>query len=851
MSIDRLLARFSIQTKVIVFIVPLIGGIIAMAAINLYTGSLLGGRLMGTSASIESLSGFKQTYSGMTEFLQDQNAEKRAIVMQSLDDQLARMEDILAFADTDEQSQAIARSRATAEALRGDVDRLWQLQEQELAVRDRFGLTLAEIGGLRTRLEDTIATVGKSLADAEAEAKSMLRSAEQLGNGAQTVVTISSSISGAQTPEAAFAAASGLRPDIETMLETLPPAVPSTQPAVRSLIEDNMAALLATMDAGVTGQPGMIELQKYANALRPTGIKLQGLAAQVARQATVKFGELDQPILEGQEIIAAARGVLARLASLELSIVRFMGEPSEIAGSDLSQEAAALSETLAGIDGTGAAPVINAAVGPDWAGQAQAVPALVAELTGLEQAHTDAFAEASGRIDEAWNGIVAFAGHQQQGAEAVQDRASDITLSAVAGGITFGLLAAFLLVTALKGPIIRLVSAMRGVASGDLDVDVTDSARADEIGEMARALDIFKHNALDKIRIESESEDERHRADELRRLTDTEKAEADRQLSFAVQSLGAALRNLARGNLVTAIDTPFAGDLDALRLDFNESVERMRAALIDIRTNAVSIEADSAQLRTAADDLARRTEQQAASLEQTASAVEEISATVHTASERATDTDRLAQEASHDARESGAVVGRAVDAMGRIEEASENIGRIIGVIDEIAFQTNLLALNAGVEAARAGEAGKGFAVVAQEVRDLAGRSATAAREIKQLIEQSGTEVRSGVALVGETGEAITRIIARIENISGHVSAMATASREQSAGLDEVNTAVGRMDKMTQQNAAMVEETNAASHALATEAAALNELVGRFRLDADGARALARPAPAHPGSSRAA
>ncbi|MEQ8480879.1 MAG: methyl-accepting chemotaxis protein [Hoeflea sp.] len=851
MSIDRLLARFSIQTKVIVFIVPLIGGIIAMAAINLYTGSLLGGRLLGTSASIESLSGFKQTYAGMTEFLRDQNAEKRAAVMQSLDDQLARMETIIALADTAEQSQAISRSRATAEALRGDVDRLWQLHERESAVRDSFGLSLAEIGEVRAGLEETIQTVGQSLADAEAEAKSMLRSAEKLGNGAQTVVAISSSISGAQTPEAAFEAARGLRPEIETMLETLPPAVPSNQPAVRSLIEDNMAALLATMDSGVTGQPGMIELQKYANALRPTGIKLQGLAAQVARQATVKFGELDQPILEGQQIIAAGREFLARLATLELSIVRFLGEPSGAAATGLSASVAALSDTLTGIGETGAAPVINAAIGPDWAGHAEAIPAMAAELTGLEQAHTDAFAEASGRIDEAWNGIVAFAGHQQQGAETVQDRASGITLSAVAGGIAFGLVAAYLLISALKGPIIRLVRAMREVASGDLDVDVADSARADEIGEMARALDIFKRNSLDKIRIETESEDARHRADELRRLTDTEKAEADRQLSFAVQSLGAALRNLARGDLVTAIDTPFGGDLDALRLDFNESVERMRAALIDIRTNAVSIEADSAQLRTAADDLARRTEQQAASLEQTASAVEEISATVHTASERATDTDRLAREASHDARESGAVVGRAVDAMGRIEEASENIGRIIGVIDEIAFQTNLLALNAGVEAARAGEAGKGFAVVAQEVRDLAGRSASAARDIKTLIEQSGAEVRSGVALVGETGEAITRIIARIENISGHVSAMATASREQSTGLDEVNTAVGRMDKMTQQNAAMVEETNASSHALATEAAALNELVGRFRLDAEGGAASAGRTSADSGSVRAA
>ncbi|MCY1484999.1 Methyl-accepting chemotaxis protein IV [compost metagenome] len=195
----------------------------------------------------------------------------------------------------------------------------------------------------------------------------------------------------------------------------------------------------------------------------------------------------------------------------------------------------------------------------------------------------------------------------------------------------------------------------------------------------------------------------------------------------------------------------------------------------------------------------------------------------------------MVNEAKHSAAQSAAVVRNAVDAMGRIEQASSEIGQITNVIDEIAFQTNLLALNAGVEAARAGDAGKGFAVVAQEVRELAQRAASAAKDIKSLISKSGSEVATGVRLVQETGSALGEIEDRVLKINDHIHSIATAAREQSTGLSEVSTAVNQMDQVTQQNAAMVEEANAATHKLSAEANNLANLIAYFKVDNTVAR----------------
>ena len=325
--------------------------------------------------------------------------------------------------------------------------------------------------------------------------------------------------------------------------------------------------------------------------------------------------------------------------------------------------------------------------------------------------------------------------------------------------------------------------------------------------------------------------------EEKRLAAEAERQAAQDHQNQAMDALAAALDRLAGGDLTVSFDAPVAPEFEKLKTDFNRTVTRLAETMTGVAEAASGIQVGADEISQASDDLSHRTEHQAASLEETTAALSELTGSVKRMAGDAKQASTVASKTRQEADQSQSVVGETVVAMSAIEENSKQIGSIIGVIDEIAFQTNLLALNAGVEAARAGEAGKGFAVVASEVRALAQRSAHAAKDIKSLIGAASSQVTTGVQLVGQTGEALQRITTSVVEIDQLIADIARTASEQSGGLAEVNAAIGQMDQVTQQNAAMVEEATAASHSLRGETHRLADLVASFKL---AARAWAPP-----------
>ncbi|KQR69388.1 methyl-accepting chemotaxis protein [Rhizobium sp. Leaf341] len=435
---------------------------------------------------------------------------------------------------------------------------------------------------------------------------------------------------------------------------------------------------------------------------------------------------------------------------------------------------------------------------------------------------------------EAVDRLTEAANQSMTNIESFADRQDSVySISALTGGaasLSLFLAGLWVIRRCAVTPLSAFATYMGRLAEGDYSKDVPYKARQDEIGGMARAVEVFRRAALDRIRMREEMETARRASEEERANRALFQAEQAANLEVVVNTLGAGLGRLAECNIRMTIDQPFSPEFEALRHDFNNSIATFQATLEQVLDKTGHISANSEAMREAADNLSKRTEQQAAALEETAAALEQVTSTVRASTERTAETRDLVRDARACTSGSTAVVGEAIKAMSRIETSSDAIGRIIEVIDQIAFQTNLLALNAGVEAARAGESGRGFAVVAQEVRELAQRSATAAKEITALVQMSRGDVANGVKLVGDTVSALSKIDSYVSEINTKVEAITMAAQEQSVGLGEISSAVNSIDQMTQQNASMVEETTAISHALASDSGELTGLVGRFQLN---------------------
>ncbi|MCF3639531.1 methyl-accepting chemotaxis protein [Rhizobium sp. TRM95111] len=830
MFIDKILARFKIQTKVLLFILPFVVSICAVGFTGLYASGLLQGRMEISNSVLQSLSGFKDVYAGMNQFLQNTSEENRDTVYQRLTAQkevlAATMNGLAPDADRSKLEQAQTQTADIEARMEG----LWTLYVGEVDLRQAMSKNLNFLSGEQVKILEEATKLQRSVRQDENAAKSMLREADRLTNGSKFFAEFGTDYAKARTPEDKLKLVKERFPFITKTQRAVSTVLPKSQKSVAGTISNTAKEISKLVGSSEPVDVTVAEVTRRVARFRTISIQLQTAAGEKMREATRIFGELDEPIIRSEAILVATRKLVNSVYAIQIAAARFLGQTSEENRQKLLSELRLVESDMDGLRGSASGLTFFDSVGETLMPALKKMDVDSAELVKISATRVEDFKAAGASIDRIWNQLSEFAEDQKTSAGSEREKANQVSLLATVSGIFIALVAGGALVLTLKGPIGQITSAMRRLADGFLDTGISGENRRDEIGDMARALGVFKENALSKIRIEAESEEQRAVAEAERARNDAEKQDMDRQIDFAVNALAAGLGRLAQGDVSRQIDTPFTGRLEQLRQDFNVSLVRLQDTLGQIRNNALSIQSSGTQLRESADQLSKRTESQAASLEETAAAVEEITVTVRSSAERAHEANLVVAETKKSADDSAGVVANAIDAMGRIEEASQKIEQIIEVIDDIAFQTNLLALNAGIEAARAGEAGKGFAVVAQEVRELAQRSAEAAREIKGLISKSSTEVSAGARLVEETGTVLAAISRQIVTVSQHVDTMATASRDQAMALNEVNGSVNQMDQMTQQNASMVELTTSASRQLAGEADTLMMLVEQFRLE---------------------
>ena len=840
--IDHILSRFSISTKVLAFVLPFVFSITAVGLMGLYASGLLQQRMEISNGTMRSLNGFKNVTAAMTRFLDQTSEETRSVVISELSGQQATLNQNIAEIGSDGTGRNfLDEAIAGTGNVNQKIDTLWQLHEGEVKLAAAIQEHLKGLMAQQIRVSDEAQKLQRAVLGGENDAKSALKEADRLSAAARQLADVSKGYFSAGLPEAQFPYLQKQVPELVKTHRKIANALPPEHKGMGKELQTAINEIKKVVGAGDTSMEAGRAVGSILARFSGFEAILQESAATKYAESIQKFAAVETGAVQAADILVGSRTLIADVYDLRIMTATFLNVKDDKTREPILRQIKLIGDNLTVLGGS----ISDKAF---YDSLTAAITPLLANLTtdteGLVKTSAEriaSFDEASRTMDSIWASLTSFADLQKDVAGTERQEANRLSIGTMIAGVVLAVIGGIALVMTLQRPIARITATMQRLAEGDLEAGIAGDKRGDEIGAMARALAVFKTNARSKLEIESERQREQMEAEAERRRNDEEKQALDQQIEHAVGKLAQALERLANGDISFEIEGRFHGRLEQLRNDFNLSLSRLRDTMHQISGNVDQIQNNGRQMAQSALDLARRTEQQAASLEETAAAVDEITAAVRSSSERAEMVNGVVREAKKNADESAVVVGSAISAMGRIEEASRQISNIIGVIDEIAFQTNLLALNAGVEAARAGEAGKGFAVVAQEVRELAQRSAGAAKEIKALINRSAEEVSSGSTHVQQTGTVLSRIGGQIATISEHIEKIAETSREQSGALHEVNGAVGRMDQMTQQNAAMVEEATAATQDLSAQTDALRDLLQQFRIEAERGHSVGRAA----------